>query len=453
MSSKKKSGSRLLEPLAEDKIINISHKIRLEPNNVQRTYLNKAIGCSRLAYNWGLSEWKRAYEAGEKPTALTIRKSFNSIRRDRFPFTYDVARSVTNQAILDLGKAYLNFFQGRADYPRYKKKSYTRGSFYLDAENMKFRNVNPVSGQEIRACYVSIPKLGYVKMSEGLRFNGKINSCRISKIADEYFISFSMEISKEEYERTHEYARIKRKNKTCGIDIGNISAITLDNGYDTKSPKPLSKANKRYARLSKELSRKQHRRTKNDKTKASNNFVKALKRLAKLAARISNVREDFNHKQTSKVVAQNKFIAMETLNVKGMIKNKKLAKSINDVSYSDISSKIEYKAKYSNGYVYYADRFFPSSKRCVACKAKNSNLKITDRIFVCPSCGFTIDRDVGAAINLKMDMEHYLVGAARSEFTLAESSSMDDRSLSYLRSIYSSKQENNIKSNSKTVLC
>ena len=107
--AKKKRKERLLEPLKSNEIINIAHKIRLEPNNVQKTYMNKAIGCARLAYNWALAEWKRAYGADEKPNAFKILKSFNAIRMEQFPFTYEVSKSVTSHAIADLGQAFVNF--------------------------------------------------------------------------------------------------------------------------------------------------------------------------------------------------------------------------------------------------------------------------------------------------------------------------------------------------------
>lgn len=424
--AKKKCKERLLEPLKSDEVINIAHKIKLEPNNVQKTYMNKAIGCARLAYNWALAEWKNSYVAGEKPNAQKIRKSFNAIRPEQFPFTYEVSKAVTNQAILNLGVAFANFFRGTSEYPTFKKKSHTQGSFYIDGEALKFKTINKLTNKEIKGQYVLIPKLGYVKMSERLRFDGKINSCTVSKKASHYYISFSMEISQNKFKRTHKFK--EPQHLSCGVDIGSISAISLDNGYKVKPPKPLSKANKRYKRLSKQLSRKQHPRYKGDKTERSKNFIKATRRLAKLSERIANIRKDFNHKETSKVVADHKFIAMETLNVTGMIKNKKLAKSISDVSYYDLSSKIEYKARYSNRYIYYADMFFASSKTCLKCLNKNSDLKLSDRIFICPSCGFTIDRDTAAGINLREEMEHYLIGIAHPEFTLVERSSVDDRS-------------------------
>lgn len=440
--AKKKRKERLLEPLKPNEVISIAHKIRLEPNNTQKTYMNKAMGCARLAYNWALTEWKRAYSADEKPNAFKIIKSFNAIRKEQFPFTYEVSKAVTSHAILNLGVAFTNFFRGTADYPTFKKKSHTQGSFYIDGYMLKFKTINAIINKEIKGQYVLIPKLGYVKMSERIRFNGKINSCTISKKANHYYISFSMEISQDEFNRTHKFK--EPQHLSCGVDIGNISAISLDNGYKVKPPKPLSKANKRYKRLSRQLSRKQYPRYKGDKTERSKNFIKATRRLAKFSEHIANIRKDFNHKETSKVVADHKFIAMETLNVTGMVKNRKLAKSISDVSYGDLSSKIEYKARYSNRYIYYADMFFASSKNCLNCGSKNSDLKLSDRIFVCPSCGFTIDRDTAAAINLREEMERYLIGIAHPEFTLVERSSVDDRSLGYLRSTFSMKQEDSI---------
>ena len=140
--AKKKRKERLLEPLKSGEVINIAHKIRLEPNNLQKTYMNKAIGCARLAYNWALAEWKRAYVAGEKPNVQRIRKSFNAIRKEQFPFTYEVSKAVTNQAILNLGVAFTNFFRGTAEYPVFKKKSHTQGSFYIDGELLKLKTIN-----------------------------------------------------------------------------------------------------------------------------------------------------------------------------------------------------------------------------------------------------------------------------------------------------------------------
>lgn len=183
--AKKKRKERLLEPLKSGEVINIAHKIRLEPNNFQKTYMNKAIGCARLAYNWALAEWKRAYKTGEKPNAQKIRKSFNTIRKEQFPFTYEISKSVTNQAILDLGQAFTNFFRGTTQYPTFKKKSHAQGSFYIDGFRLKFKTINELTNKEIKGQYVLIPKLGYVKMSERLRFNGKINSCTISRVRNQ----------------------------------------------------------------------------------------------------------------------------------------------------------------------------------------------------------------------------------------------------------------------------
>ena len=215
--SKKKRKERLLEPLKSNEVINIAHKIRLEPNNVQKTYMNKAIGCARLAYNWALAEWKRAYADGEKPNTEKIRKSFNAIKKEQFPFTYEVSKAATSHAITDLGQAFTNFFRGTAQYPIFRKKSHTQGSFYIDGYMLKFKTINAITNKEIKGQYVLIPKLGYVKMSERLRFDGKINSCTISKKANHYYISFSMEISQDEFNRTHKFK--EPQHLTCGVDI------------------------------------------------------------------------------------------------------------------------------------------------------------------------------------------------------------------------------------------
>ena len=166
--AKKKRKERLLEPLKSNEIINVAHKIRLEPNNVQKTYMNKAIGCARLAYNWALAEWKRAYTAEEKPNTKKVRKRFNAIRKEQFPFTYEVSKAVTSHAITYLGQAFINFFRGTAQYPVFKKKSYTQGSFYIDGELLKFKTINKITNKEIKGQYVLIPKLGYVKKNHSI---------------------------------------------------------------------------------------------------------------------------------------------------------------------------------------------------------------------------------------------------------------------------------------------
>ena len=160
-----------------------AHKIRLQPTPEQASYFAKAAGTARFVWNWALAEWNRHYEAGEKPSALGLKKQFNEIRREQFPWTWEVTKNASDQPILDLGKAFTAFFEGRARHPRFKSKKRSKPSFYL--ANDQF---------ELGDHRIWIPKLGWVNMAENLRFKGKVMGARITKTADWWFVSIQVEI-------------------------------------------------------------------------------------------------------------------------------------------------------------------------------------------------------------------------------------------------------------------
>lgn len=266
-----------------------------------------------------------------KKSHLDLNNEFNAIKREQFPFVYEVSKYATQKSFFNLKFAFDKFFkdlkQGKVSYPKFKKKRDNFGSYYIGGDQTVIKNEK----------YLRIPNLGLVKMREKLRFNGKINSYTISQKGDKFFASFSMQITKEEYIRTHPKA--KRNNLALGVDLGLKSFLSLSNGLEIKAPKPLNKFNRLLIKRSRQLSKKQYAKTKQEALqgiKKSNNYQKASIKLNKLHRKISNIRSDFLHKLTSSLVANVKYLSLEDLNVKGMLKNHKLARSISDVSFMNL---------------------------------------------------------------------------------------------------------------------
>jgi putative transposase len=212
-----------------------THKIRLHPTPEQANYFARAAGTSRFVWNWALAEWNRQYEAGEKPTALKLKKQFNEIRREQFPWTWEVTKNASDQPFLDLGKAFTAFFEGKARHPRFKSKKRSKPSFYLANDQL-----------ELGDHRMWIPKLGWVNTAENLRFTGKVTGARITKTADWWFVSLTVEVPDEHPE--------KRKT-AVGIDVGLNRLVTLSTseGYENQAflktaLKKLRQANKRLHR-------------------------------------------------------------------------------------------------------------------------------------------------------------------------------------------------------------
>lgn len=393
-------------------LISISHKIELVPNNKAKTHFKKAFGCARLAYNWGLAKWQEYYKQGTSKSHFELIKEFNTIKKEQFPFVYEVSKYATQRPFFNLNLAFEKFFrdlkQDKVSYPRFKKKRDNFGSYYIGGDQVRIKNEK----------YLKIPNLGLVKMREKLRFNGKINSYTISQKGDKFFVSFSMQITKEEYIRTHPKA--KRNNLALGIDLGLKSFLSLSNGLEIKAPKPLNKLNKLLIKRSRQLSKKQYAKTKQEALqgiKKSNNYKKASIKLNKLHQKIANIRSDFLHKLTSSLVANVKYLSLEDLNIKGMLKNHKLARSLSDVSFYEFKRQLEYKARYNNRELYQVDRFYPSSKTCSNCGSIKKDLTLKDRIYNCDKCGISIDRDYNASLNLLSQLKQQQIGLVQPEFT------------------------------------
>ena len=358
----------------------IAHKIALDPNNAQATYFARACGVARFAYNWALDEWQRQYEAWKadnsrpKPSQAALRRQLNAIKREQFPWMLEVTKCAPQMAIIQLGEAFKNFFAGRARYPQFRKKG-VHDRFTLTNDQFD------IDGSRIR-----IPKLGWVRMRETLRFTGKIMSATISRVADRWFASITVD--------TPESSHLpKAENQgAVGVDLGVSALATLSTGEAIPGPKPHKALLGRLRRLSRSLSRK---------LKGSANRRKAKAKLARLHASIAAVRSDALHKLTTDLTRRFHTIGIEDLNVRGMVRNRHLARSIADMGFFEFRRQLEYKAAMRGGQVVVADRFYASSKTCSACGKKLDKLPLSVREWVCPSCCVVHDRDVNAAINLK----------------------------------------------------
>lgn len=358
----------------------IAHKIALDPSNTQSTYLARACGVARFAYNWALAEWKRQYEAWKadnalpKPSQAALRRQLNSIKREQFPWMLEVTKNAPQMAIIQLGQAFQNFFTGRARYPQFRKKG-VHDRFTLTNDQLD------IDGSRIR-----IPNLGWVRMRETLRFTGKIMSATVSRAADRWFVSIAVDTPDDSH-------LPKAENQgEAGVDLGVSALATLSTGEAIPGPKPHKALLDRLRRLSRSLSRKQ---------KGSANRRKAKAKLAKLHARIAAIRSDALHKLTTDLTRRFHTIGIEDLNVRGMAKNRHLARSIADMGFHEFRRQLEYKAAMRGGRVVVADRFYASSKTCSTCGHKLDELPLSVREWTCPACGAIHDRDVNAAVNLK----------------------------------------------------
>ncbi len=353
-----------------------AHQIRLHPTAEQAQYFTRAAGVARFVWNWALAEWNKYYEAGGKPTALTLKKHFNQIRREHFPWTWEVTKNASDQPFLDLGKAFTAFFAGKAHRPKFKSKKRSKPSFYLANDQL-----------ELGDHRIWVPKLGWVNTAENPRFRGKVLGARITKTADWWFVSIQVELP--------DAVPVKRP-AAVGIDVGLNRLATLSTGEGVENQAFLRRALKKLRQANKRL----HRRR-----LGSKNREQARRQVARLHYRIRCQREDLLHKLTTRLADSYGIMGVETLNLKGLLKNRRLARSFSDAALGTLLRQLETKVAERGGQLIKVDRFFPSSKTCHCCGWTWEDMTLTDRVFVCrnPACPYAQlpqDRDHNAAHNV-----------------------------------------------------
>jgi putative transposase len=358
-----------------------AHKIRLHPTPDQQAYFAQAAGTARFVWNWALAEWIKQYEAGEKPTAFKLKKQFNEVRREHFPWTWEVTKNACDQPFLDLGKAFSAFFKGckqgkKIGYPTFKSKKKSKASFYL--ANDQF---------EVGDHRVWIPKLGWVNLAENLRFSGKITGARVTKTAAWWFISITVDISQADQQK---------RQAAVGVDAGISRLATLSTAEKVENQAFLKKDLKKLRKANKCLHRRQ---------KDSKNRKKAARKVARVHYRIACKRNDLLQKLTTSLADDYGIIGIEDLHVKGMIRNRALSRAFSDAALGTFLSLLEVKVEQRGGQVVKVGRFFPSTKTCHGCGWVWEDMELSDRAFVCKKTGcayveFAQDRDHNAALNI-----------------------------------------------------
>jgi putative transposase len=387
-----------------EKVI-LAHRIRLEPTSAQKTHFVRACGVARFAYNWGLAEWRRQHQSGNKASAFALSRQLNSLKDDCFPWMREVTKNAPQQALKNVGRAYTNFFHDVAKYrrreipwkrvrvPRFKKKG-RQDAFRADNGTDKSHpNAIKTEGKRVK-----LPLIGWVAMREEVRFAGRILSVTISRRAAHWYASFSIEVNYQ--------PDLRGDDSVVGVDLGITALATFSDGTPSvPAPKPLRRRLKKLRRLSQALSRKQP---------GSRNRVKARAKLARLHARIADTRCDALHKLTT-YLTRYRTVVIEDLNVAGMLANRRLSRAIADAGFFEFRRQVAYKGAMAGSTLIVADRWFGSSKLCSACGVANDVLTLSERTWSCPSCGTTLDRDLNAAVNLARYAEGLPASACGAE--------------------------------------
>src|SRR6266571_2622489 len=368
------------------------YKAELDLNNEQITLAKKHCGAARWAFNYGLRRKQEAYKAGlPMPYATDLHREINALKKTAIPWMYEVSKCAPQETLRDLDDAFKHFFRkvalkkqgkhkGKCGYPKFKSKKKGLGS-------ARFTGAIHVYPDAIQ-----LPRLGLLRLKEHdyLPMNVKIGSATISEKAGRWYVSIC--VHEEQAEPT------QATGEVIGVDLGIKTLATCSDGCTFDNPKALRKKLNKLKRTSRRHSRKQ---------KGSQNRQKAKARLARMHARIANVRKDALHKATSAIVAKTKpdeqrprVIVLEDLHVSGMLKNRRLSRAIADVGMYEFRRQIEYKARWASVQVKFVSRWYPSSKTCSACGWIHEDLTITDRMFICQQCGTVLDRDENAALNL-----------------------------------------------------
>jgi len=354
-----------------------SYSYRLYPTVEQSCLMDTHFNACRLVYNLGLETKKYAYtNYGKSISYYDLKKQLPELKKDNV-WLYEVCSQALQMSLKNLDDAFVNFFKGNCNFPKYKTKSKSKKSF---------KNPN---GLLVK---IKGNKICFPRFMEGVRFvqdrvfDGVIKSSTVSCTATgKYYISLLVETG----------AKMQPKVPTdsaIGIDLGIKDFIVTSEGVKYENPKHLKNNLQRLKVLQRRLSKKK---------KGSANRDKARHKVALLHEKIANCRKDFLHKLSSQLVNNHDCIVMEDLNVKGMLKNHKLAQSISDVSWSEFERQLKYKCDWYGKTLYQIPRFEPSTKTCNNCKSINDTLTLADREWVCANCGTLHDRDINAAKNIK----------------------------------------------------
>ena len=377
----------------------LSFKTELKPNNKQVSKFRQHCGVARHAYNWANSiilETLKVRETDKTvkiPSAIDLHKRLVAEVKPLCPWYYDSSKASPEQALTELRTAWDRCFKKVAKQPRFKKKGVSHDSFYLEQGTKTKPGINN-DGQRIK-----LPKIGWVRLHEALPVTA-FHNCVISRKADRWFVAFKCETEKP----------IPAPDRPIvGVDIGIKTLAVCSNGQIFANPKA-------YRRMSRKMKRLQRRVSK--RVKGSSNRKKAFSKLAKLHLRVSNIRKDAIHKLTNYLAKNHSEVKIEDLNVKGFLKNHKLAGAIADCGMYEFKRQLEYKTQKFSSKLTLVDRFYPSSQICSSCSNHRHKMPLKVRVFECPNCGNVQDRDENAARNIERWFEGIFV-PERSELAVS----------------------------------
>ena len=363
-------------------------KIRLYPNSTQATQINKLLGCYRVVYNQCLNRKIKSYEenkVSENRTTLGHFIHHELLKDDNFSWLREQNTKVLKQAVIDMLNAYKNFFEQHTGYPKFKSKKDNKQSCRFELGAISRRNVYT----DYKLSLANIKNVKFrcnKKYAEYLQKNrDNIRQATLTKLpCGEYYLSILVD-----GDLTH---NVKDSHHTVGIDLGVKDFVVTSDGEVFENLHFKKNESKKLIRLQKQLSRKQN---------GSNNRNKARVKLTKAYKKINDKKQYYLHQVSNYLIDENQIICMENLNVKGMVRNHKLADSIQEMNFGEFRRMLEYKAQWYGRKIVFVDRFYPSSKTCNECGYVNKTLKLSDRVWICPDCGKIIERDYNAALNIR----------------------------------------------------
>ena len=371
-------------------------QVMLLPNNKQRTKMFQCSGVSRFAYNWALNRQQENHKNGGKfISAFDLEKELVQLKKlPEYSWLNNYSSVIPEMAIIDACNAYKNFFRGNSGFPKFKSKKKSKPSFYVLSGKIEFTNTHVKLMKLSNSTRKNRRTLNWVRLAEVGRVptNCKYSNPRVTFDGINFWISVAIEVNDNTEMPT---------NEGVGIDLGIkdlaicSDGITYRNINKTKEVKRLEKKKRR-------LQRKLSKKYVINKYKKTKNILRLEKQVLKLNHRLSNIRHNNIHQVTTEIIKRKpSFISLEELNVSGMMKNRHLAKAIQEQSLYSFKKILSCKAGWNNIKIVEVPRFYPSSKTCSICGTVKSDLKLSDRVFICHECGNKMDRDFNASMNLK----------------------------------------------------
>lgn len=365
-----------------------SLKIRLYPTKEQETLFKKHIGAERYIYNWGLALNNELYkECKKKYSTVDLGKKLTQYKKEVL-WLNEISNATLKESLRCLDKAYTNFYKKRAELPKFKSKKRSKLSFYSRYEKIYFKET-----------VVNLEKIGKVKYKSSYDIDltqiSKFSNPHVSYNGRCWILTIGIEIPIKEVELT---------NEVIGIDLGIKNLAICSNKMIFKNinkTKIIKSLEKKLHRLQRKISKKYNMNKEGKRYVKTSNIIKLEKRIKKLHRKLRNIRLDYTHKSTTSIVKNKPCrVVMEDLNISGMMKNKHLAKAIQQQNLYEFIRQMKYKCEWLGIEFVQVDRFYPSSKTCSSCGAIKKDLKLSDRTYVCKECGTIIDRDYNASVNL-----------------------------------------------------